>query len=182
MAQLGLFDSCCRRATAEDNRDLKLAWTDVVLQMSGILTRTTLVLGALERTRRPLALPIRLRLPRLPQLPRDGGVPPPQHPKTTSNRLSREISGLAARVRRPTLKIKPKGGAPRDNRNARKSGCHTSEFREFRQALSRYRRDMEAPLAPLRLVLPRPRKRVFYEIVRPDAVLCAPAAAARPPA
>src|SRR5690348_8789922 len=73
-----------------------------------------------------------------------------------------------ANAARPRLRLKSKGGAPRGNRNAQKSGCHTRAFREFNRALRFYVRLVKAQLAPLRAALPRPQRRIFYEIVRPE--------------
>jgi hypothetical protein len=89
VAQLALVQSCTRRATEECDHQRKLAWIDAMLHISGLLTKTAVVLGALERTRRPLALPIRLRLPRLPQLPRGRGSTPSP---TSENNLQPIVS------------------------------------------------------------------------------------------
>lgn len=56
----------------------------------------------------------------------DTPPPPPfrKNAKTTSRRFSSENKGL--------IKAKSKGGAPRGNRNALKTGRHTREMREMR--------------------------------------------------
>src|SRR5947199_2146418 len=99
---------------------------------------------------------------------RRGAPHPPAFCKTTSGRFSSRISSLAGPPTRPVLRAKSKGGAPRGNRNAQKSGCHTAAFREFKRALAHYVRALKAELAARRAALPRQRKRIFYEVVTPE--------------
>ena len=91
--------------------------------------------------------------------PLRGGPPPPQ---------AGEDKGPPGVRRRGAVRAKPKGGAPRGNRNARKSGAHTHALRKFHRELAHYRRMLRLELALLRAALPRARTRAFHAIVRPE--------------
>src|SRR6185437_4507635 len=65
------------------------------------------------------------------------------------------------------MRVKSKGGAPRGNRNALKSGGHTAASREFYKALRLYRSQLRIALAPL-LALPQPPKRLFVLYEQPN--------------
>ncbi len=63
-------------------------------------------------------------------------VPPP-------SRYARHLPRERGRI----VRLKSKGGAPRGNRNAQKSGCHSAAFRQFRRELALYVRTLKAELA-----------------------------------
>src|SRR5206468_1032104 len=70
-------------------------------------------------------------------------------------RRGRKESGFVSASPRPLLRVKAKGGAPRGNRNAQKSGCHTRAVREFRRALALYVRTLKAQVELARVAIPR---------------------------
>jgi hypothetical protein len=166
--QLRLIQECRRRAAAA--RDLRLcsAWIGIFLQISNALNETAKAIGDLEWAPRDAALPVGLRLPQLPSLPKEGEAPSPENPKTTPSGISSRINGLTHRRSPVRRRVKSKGGAPRGNRNAQKAGCHTLALREFHRALAVYVRTLKAELSPLSAVLPRRPKRVFYLVTRPE--------------
>jgi len=73
----------------------------------------------------------------------DTPTPPPilKNAKTTSGRFPSKSRGLT--------KSKPKGGAPLGNRNALKTGCHTSQIRQLRRSVSEILRGSKDLLASL---------------------------------
>src|SRR3954447_18988386 len=118
---------------------------------------------------RASAFPPASRLPRLPPLSDEEGTPPPpQIRKTPSARYPNANSGFAMSAGRPRRRVKLKGGAPRGNRNAQKSGCHTLALREFRRALGLYVRALKAQVAQARAAIPRQPQRSVYTVIRPD--------------
>jgi hypothetical protein len=58
------------------------------------------------------------------------------------------------RKRGRITRTKSKGGAPRGNRNALKSGAHTAALQEFAKALGAYLRELKAVLALMKAALP----------------------------
>jgi hypothetical protein len=166
-----LVHACARAAAAADDPRLKSACIGAVVCLMNASAATGSMIANVRWVSADgglSALPLRLRVPRLPPLPKEEGGPhPPAFCKTTSGRFSSGISSLAGPPTRPVLRAKSKGGAPRGNRNAQKSGCHTAAFREFKRALALYVRTLKAQLALLRAMLPRARRRITYEIVTP---------------
>jgi hypothetical protein len=169
-AQVTLLQACARAAAAARDPRVKSAWIGAVVR----LMSASAVTGSMIATIRwapadsgVSALPVRPGAPKLPPLPNLEGPPPPNFYKTTSGGFSNRISRLAVPTARPRLRVKSKGGAPRGNRNAHKSGCHTAAFREFSRALALYARMLKAELAVLRAALPRVPARIVCEIVTP---------------
>ena len=64
--------------------------------------------------------------------------------KTTSRRKCNRMSTL---VKRPVLRLKNRGGAPKGNRNALKTGGHTREVRELFARIAAFKRRVKAAVA-----------------------------------
>ncbi|HEY4115474.1 MAG TPA: hypothetical protein VGM17_15565, partial [Rhizomicrobium sp.] len=93
--QLKLLQECQHRAEAARDWRACAAWTATFVRVSNAMTETAKVLARAEQAAAlsahalaALALP----LPKLPHLPREGGVPPSQNPKTTSEGISNKIN------------------------------------------------------------------------------------------
>jgi hypothetical protein len=180
-AQVKFGAECLERGRAAGDWRLRCAWIDVFLRLNDAVIQAGFVCGKLENGVSPdpliSFLLANLRLPKLPVFPNAGTLgggtpPPPEIRKTTSGHFSNEISGLRGKIAKPRLRTKAKGGAPKGNRNARTSGAHTAEFREFRRAVSLYVKLVRAQLAPSRR--PAPIEAPHLLQYRPaGALLCA---------
>src|SRR5690242_13940086 len=97
-AQVALVEACARAATAARDPRLKSAWIGAMVRVMNTSAATGSVLADLKWVPTDaalFALPVRLRLPKLPPLPNmEGGPPPPHFRKTTSEGFSNEISSL----------------------------------------------------------------------------------------
>src|SRR5581483_9499494 len=131
-AQTALVAACFDRAAAAGDPRLKSAWRKLAVRLMNVSAATGWALAALKWAPRHSGmadLAVGLRLPKLPPLPDSGGSPPPHKIcKTTSGGFANRNSHLTATRANPRLAVKPKGGAPKGNRNAQKSGCHTAQF------------------------------------------------------
>src|SRR4051812_26456967 len=164
-AQLTLLEECRDRAVAARDPRLGSAWIGHFVRLSHGMAATGGAIASLRHAGEG-AEGLRLApfaLPGLPRLPEEGEGVPSQIRKTTPGGISSPVSGLE----RPQLREKSKGGAPRGNRNALTSGCHTAAFQEFGQTLVAYRKMLRAQLAILTAVLPRQPRRVLYLIETP---------------
>ena len=126
-AQSELNNECLSRAVSACDPRLKSAWIGVFVRLCDAVVANGHAIADLKHAPGPISLPVRWRLPKLPSLPKmEGGTPPPPHfHKTTSSGISCEISGLAKCPAKSRLRRKSKGGAPRGNTNAQKSGSNT---------------------------------------------------------
>ncbi len=95
---------------------------------------------------------------------KEGGTPPCQFSKTTSSRKTGSNSGLAERRHAGRLHLKPKGGAPRGNRNAVRTGRHTAEARGERARVTDLCRRARALERLVRLFVPVVAPFVTYRI------------------
>ncbi|HSC19793.1 MAG TPA: hypothetical protein VLC74_12865, partial [Rhizomicrobium sp.] len=165
--QVALLDACVARIAAARDPQLKSAWISAVVRLMNASAATGSAMADIKWAPASTAfmLPIGLCLPPLPRLPEEGEGPPAEFCKTTSAAISRRNSGLRLAGR---LRIKSKGGAPKGNRNAQKSGAHTAAFRQFRRELAAYVGALKAQLAAIRAALPRPKTRMIYAVVRPE--------------
>jgi hypothetical protein len=167
-AQLALQKALIQRGSAAPERQLSLA---LAFRLTGAVTAAVNVMAALKIAPHH-ALPDFLadrHLPRVPVLPKEGAPPTPRIRKTTASGFAREISGLSSPARgRIRVCVKSKGGAPRGNCNALKTGCHTKAFRDFRRAVIFYVRAIKAEMALLRTLLPPLRQRVVCYTIRPE--------------
>jgi hypothetical protein len=175
--QLALQKALVRHVWAERDPKLCLAWVGLVLELNESIAATLDLLPALKSAPRHTALPgfPPLSLPEIPSPPhREGGPPPPIFRKTTGSRLSNRNRDLgspsspAKRGSKTPLRVKSKGGAPKGNRNALKTGCHTRGFRAFRRAVLLYARTVKAEMALLRTLLPASQPRVVTLVSRPE--------------
>ena len=122
-AQVELGTAFRKRAFAAPDPRLRSAWIRHFLRLSDGIAETGSAISRLHHAAigaESLCV-ASLRLPRLPTLPelpaiKEGDPPPLESRKTTPSRISNPVRGL---------QIKAKGGAPKGNANARKSGCHT---------------------------------------------------------
>jgi hypothetical protein len=132
-AQSELNNECLRRAVSACDPRLKSAWIGVFVRLCDAVVANGHAIADLKHLPGHVIPPVRLCLPRLPALPKmEGGTPPPPHfHKTTSGGISCETSSLAKPPAKPRLPVKLKGGAPRGNRNARKSGAQRASFVNF---------------------------------------------------
>src|SRR5690349_11267719 len=168
-ARSALIQACCRRAAEAHDPQLKSARIDVIVHVVNASARTGAATADLKWA--PQSSPpgprVRLRLPRLPSLPEIENTPLPlnESAKQPPGCLAGKSAAYSPKTGRRRLRPKPKGGAPRGNRNAQKPGCHSRAFQEFRRALTRYVRTLNAQLTALRALRPRQRKRIFYEVV-----------------
>ncbi len=69
--------------------------------------------------------------------------------KTTSKPISNSAKDLAgnARAARPVLRLKNRGGAPKGNRNAWKTGVHSAPIRDLFARIRAHRRKIAAVLS-----------------------------------
>lgn len=78
--------------------------------------------------------------------------------KTTSSPKVRSVNGLAdsapksgeRKSQRPVLKRKARGGAPKGNSNAWKSGFYTEEHKDLRRRVRAFRHHVDAVLASIK--------------------------------
>src|SRR5689334_1495750 len=97
-AQLALAEGIRVRARAARDPRLRCAWTRHFVRISNAMAATGSAMARLKWAPgvAALALPA-LRLPALPPLPQEGGLPPAEIRKTTSSGICSQISGLAGR-------------------------------------------------------------------------------------
>jgi hypothetical protein len=162
-AQLTLMEGCRNRAVAARDARLRSAWISQFVRLSSGMAATGSAIARLRHAGEaakilPLAL---LRLPDLPPVPAEGEGGPCRIGKTTAGGISSSSKDL------PRRRAKSKGGAPRGNRNAQTTGCHTAAFQEFGRALTAYSRELKVRLALLTAALPRQPRRVLYLIETP---------------
>ncbi len=72
--------------------------------------------------------------------------------KTTSGPKLNNSKGLAtaAKIKRPVLKAKSRGGAPKGNANAFKTGFYTAQSKDLRRRVRVFRHRVDAVLAALK--------------------------------
>jgi hypothetical protein len=99
-------------------------------------------------------------------------VPPPsrdaRHLPRKRGRISQAGVGDLPCKQGMKSRVKSKGGAPKGNRNALRTGCHTKAFRQFRRAVVLYARTVTAQMKLLRTLLPAPQPRVVTFVTRPE--------------
>lgn len=167
--QATLATACRDRAMAARDWRLRSAWIGHFARILGAMAATGSAIARLRAASGRSAV-LNLGAPRLPSLPHvpggEGDPPPLVFSKTTSGGFANRINRLENEpAKRP--RAKPKGGAPRGNGNARKSGCHTAAFQEFGRSLSAYRRELRVQLDRLAKAVPRSPRRVLYLIETP---------------